>query len=122
VSDEPQSDPKQEGKGKAKSPPPPPELTGKQRRHLRALGHSLEPAVQLGKHGLTEAATSAIEIALARHELVKVRLGTECPEDRDEVAARLEPVLRARIAQTLGRTILFYRRHAQKPVIQLPKP
>jgi RNA-binding protein len=98
-----------------------PPLTGKQRRYLRSLGHSLEPLVQLGKHGLTPGVVEAIDEALARHELVKVRLGTECPDDRDDVADKLGPALSAHVAQTIGRTILVYRRHPQKPVIHLPK-
>lgn len=97
-------------------------LTGKQRRHLRALGHHLEPVVQLGKQGLTEATTRAVDRALGDHELVKVRLGTECPDDRDEVAEKLASELGAELAQTMGRTILLYRRHPKKPVIELPKP
>ncbi len=96
-------------------------LTGRQRRYLRALGHGLEPLVQLGKHGLTVTVVGAIDDALARHELVKVRLGTECPDGRDDVAEKLGPELAAHVAQTIGRTILLYRRHPQEPVIQLPK-
>jgi RNA-binding protein len=95
------------------------DLTGKQRRHLRALGHHLEPLVQLGKGGLTDGVASAIEAALEQHELVKVRLGTECPDARDEVAAALSGRLGAEIAQTLGRTILLYRRHPKEPKIEL---
>jgi RNA-binding protein len=95
-------------------------LTGKQRRHLRALGHNLDPVVQLGKLGLTEAVTAAIDAALEQHELVKVRLGTECPDDRHDVADRLAPALRAEVAQVLGRTILLYRRHPKEPKIKLP--
>jgi RNA-binding protein len=97
-------------------------LTGKQKRHLRALGHSLDPVVQLGKQGLTDKAIAATEVAVDHHELVKVRLLTECPEDRDDVAARLGAALKAHVAQTMGRTILLYRRHPKKPVIELPKP
>ena len=96
-------------------------LTGKQRRHLRALGHSLEPVVQLGKAGLTEAVARAVDTALEQHELVKVRLGTECPDDRQEVADRLAAELRAAQAQVLGRTILLYRRHPKEPTIVLPR-
>ena len=95
-------------------------LTGKQRRHLRALGHDLDPVVQLGKLGLTEAVTAAIDAALAQHELVKVRLGTECPDDRHDVAERFGPALGAEVAQVLGRTILLYRRHPEEPKIKLP--
>ncbi len=96
-------------------------LTGKQRRHLRALGHALEPVVQVGKQGLTETVVAAVDEALARHELVKVRIGTECPEDRHEVAERLGPAVKGEVAQVLGRTLLVYRRHPKEPKIQLPQ-
>lgn len=96
-------------------------LTGKQRRHLRALAHHLDPIVQLGKQGLTSGAERAIDEALEHHELVKIKLLTECPESRDELAEKLSPRVSAAIAQTLGRTILLYRRHPKKPVITLPK-
>jgi RNA-binding protein len=96
-------------------------LSGKQRRHLRALGHHLDPVVQLGKLGRTEAVVRAIDEALERHELVKIRLGTECPDERDDVAAELAPALSAEIAGAVGRTILLYRRHPKEPKIVLPK-
>jgi RNA-binding protein len=98
----------------------PEKLTGKQARHLRALGHHLDPVVQLGKHGLTDGAKDAVHAALTTHELVKVRLGTECPDAVKEVAERLGPELSAHVAQLLGRTILLYRRHPKQPKIQLP--
>jgi RNA-binding protein len=96
-------------------------LSGKQRRHLRSLGHHLQPVVQLGKHGLTEGVTAAIDAALAEHELVKVRIGTECPDERGEVAERLAPAVKGEIAQVLGRTLLVYRRHPKEPKIKLPR-
>ena len=103
---------------KAKAPPP---LTGKQRRHLRALGHHLEPVVQIGKQGLTDGIIASIDQALGQHELVKVRVGTECPDDRHEMADKLGPALKAQVAQVLGRTMLLYRRHPSEAKIQLPK-
>jgi RNA-binding protein len=96
-------------------------LTGKQTRHLRALGHHLDPLVQLGKLGLTDNALEAVNAALTAHELVKVRVGTECPDDTKALAALLGPELKAEVAQQLGRTILLYRRHPKKPTIKLPK-
>ena len=96
-------------------------LSGKQRRHLRSLGHHLDPVVQLGKLGLTESAGAAVSAALDQHELVKVRVGTECPDDRHEVAERLAPATGAEVAQVLGRTILLYKRNPKKPKIKLPK-
>ena len=96
-------------------------LTGKQRRHLRALGHDLDPVVQLGKLGLTDSVVGAVDAGLERHELIKVRLGTECPDERHDVAERLAPAVRAEVAQVLGRTLLLYRRHPKEPKIKLPK-
>lgn len=96
-------------------------LNGKQRRHLRSLGHHLEPVVQIGKQGLTDASIAAIEEAIGQHELIKVRVGTECPDDRHDIAERLAPALKAEVAQVLGRTLLVYRRHPKEPKIQLPK-
>ena len=98
-----------------------PTLTGKQRRFLRALGHHKDPIVQVGKNGLTDAVTSAVDSALEQHELVKVRIGTECPDDREDVAEALAGALRAHVTQVIGRTILLYRRHPKEPKIKLPK-
>jgi RNA-binding protein len=95
-------------------------LTGKQRRHLRALGHHLEPVVLLGKHGVTDAVIHATDAALTDHELVKVRRGTECPDDRAAIATALAEALGAQVIQQIGHTVLLYRRHPQKPVIDLP--
>ncbi|ACL63642.1 protein of unknown function UPF0044 [Anaeromyxobacter dehalogenans 2CP-1] len=84
------------------------------RRALRAAGHHLSPVVQVGKEGLTEAVLRQLDEALLAHELVKMKVGTESPEDRLEIADRLlaEDV---QVAQVLGRTVLAYRRHPERP-------
>lgn len=97
-------------------------LTGNQRRHLRALGHSLDPVIQVGKHGITPAVMRATDEALETHELVKVKVLAECPDDRDAVAEALSAATRSEVAQALGRTMLLYRRHPKKPKVELPKP
>ncbi|WP_242344730.1 ribosome assembly RNA-binding protein YhbY [Anaeromyxobacter terrae] len=85
------------------------------RKTLRAAGHHLSPVVQVGKEGVTEAVLLQLDDALATHELVKVKIGTESPEDRFEAADRLGAGSGAQVAQILGRTILVYRRHPEKP-------
>jgi RNA-binding protein len=85
------------------------------RKALRAAGHHLSPVVQVGKEGVTPAVVEQLAGALAAHELVKVKVGTESPEDRFEAAARLAQDAGAQIAQVLGRTLLAYRRHPDKP-------
>jgi RNA-binding protein len=85
------------------------------RRQLRAAGHHLAPVVQVGKEGLTDAVVRQLDDALAHHELVKLKVGTESPDDRFEVAEALGGRTGAQIAQILGRTVLAYRRHPEKP-------
>ncbi len=96
------------------------ELTGKDRRHLRSLGHDLDPVVQLGKQGLTDGVAAATDVALGTHELIKVKLGTECPDPPDEVAAALASSLGAHAVQVLGKTILLYRANPKKRKVFLP--
>jgi len=95
-------------------------LSGKQRRHLRALGHPLTVIVTVGKDGITEALTGALDTALSDHELVKVRIGSPEVVDRKEAAAELARVTGSDVAQVLGNTILLYRAHPEKPTIKLP--
>jgi len=86
------------------------------RRSLRAAGHHLAPVVQVGKEGVTEALLRQLDRALLDHELVKVKAGTETPEDRFGTAdALLAGASGAQLAQILGRTLLLYRRHPEKP-------
>jgi RNA-binding protein len=95
-------------------------LTGKQRRHLRALGHHLDPVVHVGKVGLSEGLLSALDVALEQHELIKVRLGESAGDDRDAISQALAEGAHAQLAGVLGRTALLYRRHPTEPKIHLP--
>jgi RNA-binding protein len=96
-------------------------LTGKQKRHLRALGHGLRPLVHVGKQGVVPTVVAQTLEILAAHELVKVKLLEACPLDRDECAAALSQATGADVAQTLGRTVLLYLPKPEDPVIKLPK-
>ena len=88
------------------------------RRRLRAAGHALPPVVQIGKLGTTPAIAKQVARALLDHELIKVKLGTECPESRFEVAAAFAARPGVRVAQILGRTVLLYQRHPKKPTFE----
>ena len=84
------------------------------RRKLRGAGHHLSAIVQVGKEGVTDAVLRQLQQALLDHELVKLKVGTESPEDRFEAAERLSAGAEAQLAQVLGRTLLLYRKHPQK--------
>jgi len=95
-------------------------LSGKQKRHLRALGHSLKPVIHIGKKEIEEALINEAIAALDSHELIKVKLLESCLLDKNEAAGMLAGSCNAEIAQVLGRTFLLYR-PAKPPVIVLPK-
>ena len=95
-------------------------LTGKQKRYLRSLGNPLNPVVRLGKDGLDEGVVGAVNAALERHELIKVKLELGGSEDRFEAANVLAEQTKSEVAQVMGGTILLYRKHPKEPKISLP--
>jgi RNA-binding protein len=95
-------------------------LTGKQRRHLRALAHALHPIVQVGKGGLDDGLVAAVEQALADHELIKVKVGEHAEASKADVAEQLAQRTNSEVAQIIGNIVLLYRADADKPVIELP--
>ena len=97
------------------------ELTGKQKRYLRGLAHSLKPVVYAGKEGVSEAVERKATQELEHHELIKLKLGDGCLDDRDEAAARLATYCNAAVVQLIGKTIVLYRRKKVDAVIVLPK-
>jgi RNA-binding protein len=97
------------------------DLTGKQKRYLRGLGHALTPVVALGKEGYTDAVVKKTSLELDRHELIKVRIGDGCLDPVDEVAPQLAKATNAAVVQVIGHTALLYRRRKDEPGIVLPK-
>lgn len=95
-------------------------LTGKQKRFLRGLGHSLNPVITVGKGEISESLIHETVEALEHHELIKVKILESCLMDRHEVAEELAQACGAEVAQVLGRTFLLYRA-ASEPKLELPK-
>ena len=85
------------------------------RRRLRGAGHALSALVRIGKEGVTPAVTKQLTQILFDHELVKVKLEAECPEDRFTVAELLGEEPGVNVVQILGKTILVYKRHPREP-------
>ena len=96
-------------------------LTGKQKRHLRALGHNLKAIIQIGKKEIEDGLISETNAALDHHELVKVKLLESCLLGKDEAAEMLAQACGADVAQILGKTFLLYR-PAKEPVISFNGP
>lgn len=89
--------------------------SGALRRSLRAHGHGMSAIVQIGKSGVTGGVVAQVTQALADHELVKVKIGRECPDDRFAVAERLGEEPGVNVVQIVGRVLLLYKRHPRTP-------
>lgn len=97
------------------------ELSGKQRKHLRGEAHDLDPVVQLGSSGLTDAVAAEVDRSLEAHELIKVRLIGDRDERQrilDDLADRVD----AEAVGLVGHVAVLYRAHDDpgKRRIQVP--
>jgi RNA-binding protein len=95
-------------------------LTEKQRRHLRGLAHPLDPVIQIGQAGLTDAVVTETARALHDHELVKVKARGADRAARDALLEALARRTAAELVQRIGHVGVLYRAHAVLPKIILP--
>jgi len=89
--------------------------SGKLRRALRAHGHALSALVHVGKGGLSPGVIKQVEQTLADHELVKLKVDTDSPDDRLAVAERLGALAGVNVVQVVGHAVLIYKRHPRQP-------
>ncbi len=94
-------------------------LNAKQRKHLKALAHQYKPVVLIGNAGVTASVIREIELALARHELLKIRLPGAARTERTQMLKHICETIGAHAVQEIGRVAVIYRR-AEKPRIALP--
>ncbi|MGI6655848.1 MAG: ribosome assembly RNA-binding protein YhbY [Desulfobulbus sp.] len=93
----------------------PPVLTNRQRHALRGLGHHLQPVVLVGKEGFSPSLLQSVEAALTAHELIKLKLGQNCPLEKNEAAGLLQQHTGGFLVQVIGRTLLLYRPNPKLP-------
>lgn len=97
-------------------------LTEEQKRHLRRLGHELNPVVRTGNAGLTEAVLLEIEGALGHHELIKVKLVAEDRQQRQGFAEEICARTGAALVQSIGQIALLYRPNPDKKKNRIALP
>jgi len=84
-------------------------LSGAQKSHLRALGQSLDPALKVGRGGLTPEFFAELQKLLRAHELVKLRFLGSDRDERATLCARIADEGRCVFVSAVGHTALFYR-------------
>jgi RNA-binding protein len=90
-------------------------LTARERAALKARAHALEPVVQIGQAGLTDAVVESIDRALTAHELIKVKIAD--PDRAARAAAADEACARtgAAFVQRVGKIVVLWRPRPLEP-------
>lgn len=95
-------------------------LSPRQRAQLRSLAHPLKPIFHMGKEGITEKVLQSLMEAFNSRELLKVKVQSAAPLSAAEAGAELaERLQEVQHVQTIGRTVVLYRKHPEKPEIRL---
>jgi RNA-binding protein len=95
-------------------------LTQNQKKHLRRLGHGLQPVVLIGQQGLTPAVVAEANSSLAAHELLKVKARVGDRDLRAEILSNLAERTASELIQTIGNVGLFYKKNKELSKILLP--
>ena len=92
-------------------------LSSQQVRALRAESHrlKLKPVVMIGQHGLSENVINELELSLAHHELIKIRIPALDKLEKKELIDTICQKLQAESVQTIGHITVLFR---QNPKIQ----
>jgi RNA-binding protein len=88
-------------------------LTSAQKSHLRGLGQTLEPALKIGRGGLTPEFFTELQKLLRAHELVKLRFVAAERDERAKLCAQIADEGRCVFVGAVGHTALFYRQHPE---------
>jgi len=86
---------------------------------LRAKAHHLQPVVTIGHHGLTPAVLHEIDLALGKHELIKVRVFSDEREQREAMLEQVCAEMDCAAVQHLGKVLVLWR---PNPELKKPAP
>ncbi len=80
------------------------------RNSLRKLAHSRKPVVMIGRNGLNEQVTAAIDKALEDHELIKVKF-LDHKDAKQEISGQLQELLHAETVSIIGNIVTLFRQN-----------
>jgi RNA-binding protein len=84
-------------------------LTARERAHLKARAHALEPVALVGHAGVTSDVVAEVDRALAAHELIKVRIGGADRDEREALGDTLAAATDAAVVHRIGKVLILWR-------------
>jgi RNA-binding protein len=84
-------------------------LTARDRARLKARAHALEPSVTVGNAGATRAVIAEVDRALAKRELIKVKIQGDDRELRTQVGEDLAAGANAAVVHRVGKIVILFR-------------
>lgn len=93
-------------------------LSNNDKKHLRRLGHNLNPVVTVANNGLSENVLAEIDRALNDHELIKVKLAVGDSTAKRQVTDAICKKFSAQVVQSIGHIVLLLKK-SDKPNPQL---
>ena len=76
---------------------------------MRARAHHLQPVVIVGQHGLTPPVLREVDLALKKHELVKVRVFSDERVERMALLDKVCAAMDCAAVQHLGKVLVLWR-------------
>jgi RNA-binding protein len=83
-------------------------LNNSQIRKFKAAAQQLEPMLKVGKAGLSEGFIRSVDMALAQHELVKIKFA-EFKEQKKELAPQLAEKTASHLVMRVGNVMVLHR-------------
>ena len=87
----------------------PPHLSARERAHLKARAHALEPVVHVGGSGITDGLVAEVDRALTAHELIKVKVGVDDRPDRIAIGDEICDRTGAAAVHRVGKVLILWR-------------
>lgn len=95
-------------------------LSEAQKKHLRGIGHHLQPVIIVGDAGVSDSLLKEFDSTIDHHELIKVKVRAGDREQRDAMIGDLCDRGSAQLVARVGNVALLYRPNAEKPKVVLP--
>lgn len=89
-------------------------------KYLRGISHHINPVVMIADKGLTENVMNEIDLALEKHELVKIKVRQD-RETRTESIQEILEATKAKKIQVIGQTLTIYKENPKDPQFELPQ-